>query len=277
MNQPGGYSPKDLHFGAEAQGKLITGIKKLFKAVSSTLGPLGETVLIESSDHTRGITVTKDGVTVAKSVSLLDPTENLAVRIMKEAADRTAQQAGDGTTTAIVITEALVNAGRDLDENKTQVLRDLVTETNCIIDRLKKKARKVNNKTLKDVATISANNDSDLGDIIAKVYERVGRDGVVAVDKSQSSKTYYESTNGLKIDRGFASPLFINDQKKDECILEDCYVLVSDATIENILQIENVLKSVINTGKRLLIIAPTSPNVINTLAANVMKETVFLK
>tara|TARA_B100001173_G_C16026213_1_gene564139 strand:- start:850 stop:2442 length:1593 start_codon:yes stop_codon:yes gene_type:complete len=267
-----GYTPKNLLFEEEGRDKLYRGIKTIAKAVKSTLGPSGQTVLIESPQHTHGITVTKDGVTVAKSVSLLDPTENLAVRIMKEAADRTAQQAGDGTTTAIVITEALVNAGRDLDENKTQVLRDLVTETNCIIDRLKKKARKVNNKTLKDVATISANNDSDLGDIIAKVYKRVGRDGVVAVDKSQSSKTYYESTNGLKIDRGFASPLFINDQKKDECILEDCYVLVSDATIENILQIENVLKSVINTGKRLLIIAPTSPNVINTLAANVMKN-----
>jgi len=267
-----GYTPKNLLFEEEGRDKLYRGIETIAKAVKSTLGPSGQTVLIESPQHTHGITVTKDGVTVAKSVSLLDPTENLAVRIMKEAADRTAQQAGDGTTTAIVLTEALVKAGRDLDENKTQVLRDLVAETKCIVDRLKKKARKVNNKTLKDVATISANNDSDLGDIIAKVYKRVGRDGVVAVDKSQSSKTYYESTNGLKVDRGFASPLFINDQKKDECLLEDCYVLVSDATIENILQIENVLKSVINTGKRLLIIAPTSPNVVNTLAANVMKN-----
>lgn len=267
-----GYTPKNLLFEKEGRDKLYRGIETIAKAVKSTLGPSGQTVLIESPQHTHGITVTKDGVTVAKSVSLLDATENLAVRIMKEAADRTAQQAGDGTTTAIVLTEALVNAGKDLDENKTQTLRDLVSETNSIVDRLKKKAKKVNNKTLKDVATISANNDSYLGDIIAKVYKRVGRDGVVAVDKSQSSKTYYETTNGLKVDRGYASPLFINDQKKDECLLEDCQVLVSDATIENILQIENVLKTIINTGKKLLIIAPTSSNVVNTLAANVMKN-----
>ena len=234
-----GYTPKNLLFAEEGRDKLYKGIEKISKAVKSTLGPSGQTVLIESPQHTHGITVTKDGVTVAKSVALIDPTENLAVRIMKEAADRTATQAGDGTTTAIVLTEALVNAGRDLDENKTQVLRDLVHETTCIVDRLKKKARKVNSKTLKDVATISANNDSDLGDIIAKVYRKVGRDGIVAVDKSQNSETYFETTNGLKIDRGFESPLFINDQKKDECILEDCQILVSDAPIENILQIEN--------------------------------------
>ena len=271
-----GYTPKNLLFADEGREKLYNGITKISKAVKSTLGPSGQTVLIESPQHTHGITVTKDGVTVAKSVSLIDPTENLAVRIMKEAADRTATQAGDGTTTAIVLTEALVNAGRDLDENKTEVLRELVSETNNIVKNLKADSRKVTNKTLKDVATISANNDSYLGDIIAKVYKKVGRDGIVAVDKSQNSETYFETTNGLKIDRGFESPLFINDQKKDECILEDCYILVSDAPIENILQIENVLRPIINDGKKLLIIAPTSANVVNTLAANVMKKNLKL-
>ena len=130
MTNPGGYSPKDLHFGAEAQGKLITGIKKLFKAVSSTLGPLGETVLIESSDHTRGITVTKDGVTVAKSIALLDPVENLAVRMVREAAEKTATRAGDGTTTAIVLADAIIGQARDWEieaqeNNKTEILREL--------------------------------------------------------------------------------------------------------------------------------------------------------
>ncbi len=209
-----GYTPKNLLFAEEGRDKLYKGIEKISKAVKSTLGPSGQNSINRipttlSRNHSN-----QDGVTVAKSVSLIDPTENLAVRIMKEAADRTATQAGDGTTTAIVLTEALVNAGRDLDENKTQVLRDLVHETTCIVDRLKKKARKVNSKTLKDVATISANNDSYLGDIIAKVYRKVGRDGIVAVDKSQNSETYFETTNGLKIDRGFESPLFINDQRK---------------------------------------------------------------
>ena len=268
-----GYTPKNLLFDQEGRDKLFKGIEKIAKAVKSTLGPSGQTVLIESPQHTHGITVTKDGVTVAKSVSLLDPTEHLAVRIMKEAAERTASNAGDGTTTAIVLTEALVKAGAELiKEDKTQVLRDLVEDTNLIVSNLKAKAKKVSTKVLKDVATISANNDEALGSIIAEVYKKVGKHGIVAVDKSETSETYYDYTNGLKIERGYQSPLFVNNQKKDECIMEDCYILVSDAPIENILNIENVLKPVIQDGKKLLIIAPASTNVVNTLAANVMKN-----
>jgi chaperonin GroEL len=269
-----GYTPKNLLFDQEGRDKLFKGIEKIAKAVKSTLGPSGQTVLIESPQHTHGITVTKDGVTVAKSVSLLDPTEHLAVRIMKEAAERTASNAGDGTTTAIVLTEALVEAGTEyIKENKTQVLRDLVEDTNLIVSNLKAKAKKVSTKVLKDVATISANNDEVLGSIIAEVYKKVGKHGIVAVDKSETSETYYDYTNGLKVDRGYLSPLFVNNQKKDECILEDCHILVSDAPIENILNIEAVLKPIIQENKKLLIIAPTSTNVVNTLAANVMKNS----
>lgn len=273
-----GYTPKNLQFDNEGRDKLFKGIEQIAKAVKSTLGPSGQTVLIESPHHTNGITVTKDGVTVAKAVALLDPTEHLAVKIMKQASERTATQAGDGTTTAIVLTEAIVDAAKHIinDSNKTDVLRDLIKETNLIVSNLKAKAKKVTNKMLKDVATISANNDEELGSIIASVYKKVGKDGIVAVDKSQTSKTYYETTNGLKIQRGYESPLFVNNQKKDECLLEDCYVLVSDAPIENILSIENILKPIIQGNKKLLIIAPTSQNVTNTLAANVMKSNLKL-
>ena len=270
-----GYTPKHLLFNEEGRDKLYAGIEKLSSAVKSTLGPSGQTVLIESPQHTHGITVTKDGVTVAKSVSLIDPTENLAVRMMREAADRTATQAGDGTTTAIVLTEALVMGGAELivdGVNKTEVLRDMVGLTKTIVKNLKSHSRKVTKKALRDVATISANNDPHIGGIIANVYKELGINGVVTVDKSQTSETYYEATKGLKIDRGYESPLFVNDQKKDECILEDVHILVSDAPIDNILNIENVLRPVISDGKRLLIIAPTSGNVVNTLAANVMKN-----
>jgi len=270
-----GYTPKHLLFNEEGRDKLYAGIEKLSSAVKSTLGPSGQTVLIESPQHTHGITVTKDGVTVAKSVSLIDPTENLAVRMMREAADRTATQAGDGTTTAIVLTEALVMEGARLivdGVNKTEVLRDMVGLTKTIVKRLKSNSKKVTKRALKDVATISANNDTTIGGIIADVYKELGSNGVVTVDKSQTSETYYEATKGLKIDRGYESPLFVNDQKKDECILEDVHILVSDAPIDNILNIENILRPVISDGKRLLIIAPTSGNVVNTLAANVMKN-----
>jgi len=270
-----GYTPKELHFSQQGRNHLIDGISKIANAVKSTLGPRGNTVLIESPEHTHGITVTKDGVTVAKAVSLIDPVENLAVRMMKEAADKTATLAGDGTTTAIVLTEALVKNGTcslGEDTNRTEVLRTLVDETKWVVNELRKKSHEVDKDKLRDVAIISANNDNKIGKIIADVYESVGEDGIVTVEKSQTSETYFETTNGIKVDRGYLSPLFINDQKKDECILEDVHILVSDAEINNILQIENILKPIIAEGKKLLIIAPCANNVTNTLAANVMKR-----
>ena len=273
--EQGGYTPKELHFDKEGQDKLISGISKMANAVKSTLGPMGNTVIIESPEHTHGITVTKDGVTVAKSIALIDPVENLAVRMMREAADRTATLAGDGTTTAIVLTEALVKAGiTNITpyDNKTEILRELLSETKELIVGLKKESRKISKKMLADVATISANNDSKIGKIIADTYNKVGDNGIVTVERSQTSDTYSETTNGLKIDRGYSSQLFINNHKKDECVLEDVHILVSDAEITNLLTIENVLKPIIQDGKKLLIVAPCSTNVINTLAANVMKN-----
>ncbi len=274
--EQGGYTPKELHFAKEGQTKLISGITKMADAVKSTLGPMGNTVIIESPEHTHGITVTKDGVTVAKSIGLIDPVENLAVRMMREAADRTATLAGDGTTTAIVLTEALVRSGMDRiksTDNKTEILRELLSQTKDLITDLKGQSRKVTKKMLVDVATISANNDSNIGKIIADTYNKVGENGIVTVERSQTSDTYSESTDGLKIDRGYSSNLFINNQKKDECILEDVHIMVSDAEISNLLTIENVLKPIIQEGKKLLIVAPCSTNVINTLAANVMKNS----
>jgi chaperonin GroEL len=274
LNTQQGYSPKDLFFDAVGRGKLIKGVTKMARAVKSTLGPNGNTVLIESTQHTHGLTVTKDGVTVARSIELFDPVENLAVRMMKEAADRTATAAGDGTTTAIVLTEALVLAGNELMEsglNRTEVLRSLVEQSESVVERLKKKSKRLTSSMLLDVATISSNNDKEIGRIIADVYKAVGKNGIVTVERSQSADTYCETTMGLKIDRGYSSPLFINDQKKDECVFEDTMVLVADMEISSVLQIENILKPIISEGKKLLIIAPCSVNVLNTFAANVMK------
>ena len=272
-----GFTPKNLDFGSEGQKKLIRGITKMANAVKSTLGPSGNTVLIESPHHTHGITVTKDGVTVAKSIDLLDPVENLAVRMMREAADRTATSAGDGTTTSIVLTEALVTNGiKMLNDNpevsRVDVFRHMVSLTDDVVASLKKKSRKVTKQRLLDVATISANNDKAVGKIIAGVHTEVGENGIVTVEKSMTHETYSEVTNGVKVDRGYTSPMFINNHKRDECIMEDVYILVSDAEISNILQIENVLKPIIQGGKKLLIVAPASTNVVNTLAANVMKS-----
>ena len=159
------YSPKDLVFDQEGRDKLKKGINAITNAVKSTLGPLGKTVLIESPEHTHGITVTKDGVTVAKSIFLEDAVENLAVKMMKEAADRTASSAGDGTTTAIVLTEAIIRNGMKAIEegeniNTTELIRDINETVKGIVKNLNKVSKKVSSKTLRDVATVSANNSA---------------------------------------------------------------------------------------------------------------------
>tara|TARA_Y100001972_G_scaffold38494_1_gene47447 strand:- start:1860 stop:3494 length:1635 start_codon:yes stop_codon:yes gene_type:complete len=270
-----GYIPRDLSFDEDARQKLIQGITSISKAVKSTLGPLGKTVLIESADHLKGITITKDGVTVAQSVFLDDPIENLAIQMMKDAANRTANTAGDGTTTAIVLTEALVKAGQGYikkDTNVTEVIRHINKITQEVIQGLEKHSKKVSQERLLDVACISANNDKEIGTIIADAYEKVGINGIVTVENSMTAETYAEVTNGIKVGRGYTSNMFINNQKKDECVLEDVKVLVCDAEISNVLQIENILKPIIQTNDKLLIIAPCAGNVINTLAANVVRN-----
>jgi len=270
-----GYIPKDLSFDEAARKKLISGISKISNAVKSTLGPQGQTVLIESSDHTQGLTVTKDGVTVAKSIFLIDPIENLAVRMMKQASEKTANTAGDGTTTAIVLTEALVKAGQSFitkEDNLIQVVREIRSAGDDLLKQIKSNAVDVTDEMLVDIATISANNDKEIGEIIAKAYKEVGKEGIVTVEKSQTDKTYAEVTNGIKVDRGYTSTMFINDQRKDECIMEGVKVLICDTEITNILQIENILKPIINSGEKLLIIGNCSQNVINTLAANVQRN-----
>jgi chaperonin GroEL len=154
---------------------------------------------------------------------------------MKEAADRTASEAGDGTTTSIVLAEALVKGGLAAldDANKTDVLRELVELTKGVVADIDVRSRRLTKKHLRSVATISANNDKAIGKLIAGVYGKVGKDGVVTVEKSMTSDTGFSVTHGLKLDRGYSSELFVNDQSRDECILEDCYVMVCDSEISN--------------------------------------------
>ena len=270
-----GYIPKDLSFDEQAREKLISGISKISKAVKTTLGPRGHTVIIESADHTQGLTVTKDGVTVAKSIFLDDPIENLAVRMVRQASEKTANVAGDGTTTAIVLTEAIVNAGMEWikpENNIFEIVTCIRNNSEVILKNLKKRSMKVTDDMLENIARISANNDSELGKIIADAYKQVGKDGIVTVERSQTDETYSKITNGIRVDRGWTSPMFVNDQRKDECIMENVKILICDTEINNILQIENVLKPIINAGEKLLVIGTCSGNVINTLAANVQRN-----
>lgn len=271
------FTPKNIIFDDAGRSKLRDGITKMSNAVKSTLGPSGQTVIIESEQHTHGITVTKDGVTVAKSIHLMDAVENLAVRIMREASERTSTQAGDGTTTAIVLTEALIKVTESFvsdysDINKTDFLRFLSILSEDTIKRLGASATKLTSKKMLDVATISANNDRGLGKIISDVYKEVGGDGVVTVENGQLPSTHYEVTKGMRFERGYTSSLFVNNHETDECVLEDCYVMVCGNEINSPLQIENVLKEIIGDRHKLLLVAPCSVNFINTMGANVMQN-----
>ena len=270
-----GYIPKNLHFNSEGREKLMSGIEKISQAVKSTLGPRGKTVIIETTEHLRGMTITKDGVTVARSIYLDDPVENIAIQIMKDASNRTSNSAGDGTTTAIVLAEAFVKAGSKYlipSNNTTQVVRHINTIVKDVVKDLEKNSKKITNSSLLDVAKISANNDAEIGQLIFDAYQKVGKDGIVTVERSQNHETYAEVTNGIKVDRGYSSNLFINNQKKDECVLENVRVLVCDQDINNILQVESVLKPIIQKNETLLIIADCGTNVVNTLAANVVRN-----
>lgn len=269
--------PKQIVFDEVGRKKLLEGVGIISRAVRSTLGAGGNTVLIESINHTHGITVTKDGVTVARSINLLDPIENLAVMMMRQAADKTSTEAGDGTTTAIVLADALVSAGMKYitkDHNRTEVLRSMVKIKDKILDRLVSNAVEVDDDKLQDVAIISANNDPVIGKVIADAYKKVGSDGIVTIEKSQSSETYYEVVDGLKIGRGYASSFYINDHKRDMCVFDDCHILVCDAEISNLLQLESIFARIIRESKKLLIIAPLTENMTRALSSNVSKGVV---
>jgi len=260
---------KHVHLGDDGRQKLIKGIKTIAGAVKSTLGARGRTVLIESEHHVGGITVTKDGVTVAKSINLYDPVENLAVMMMRQAAEKTATVAGDGTTTSIVIAEAIVDGAAEFlspEDNVTEVIREINDITTAVVAHLTKRAKKLSGKKLKDVASISANNDTTIGGMIADAFSEVK---MVSVENSKDHNTYVEVIKGIKADRGWSSRHFITDYKRQEAVLENPYVLITDQEINNLLNIEKVLQHVVANNKSLLIIGEMTPAALNTLNINV--------
>ena len=259
------------------RSRLIAGIDIIANAVRSTLGARGRTVLIESENHTGGITVTKDGVTVAKSINLLDPAENLAVMMMRQAAESTATAAGDGTTTAIVLAQALIKvAGEAITDqmNTTSILRAIRSASSEVITSLRSSSKKVTGKRLLSVASISANNDSELGGIIAEAYSLVGDSGVVTVENSPGSETYCEVVGGMRVARGYTSKHFVTDPKKEECVLENPYVLLTDQEIPSITSIEHILGPVAQGNKSLLIVGNVAPKVLTTLNVNKVKGNI---
>ena len=263
---------KDLNFGKDGKDKIMSGVTKLTKAVASTLGASGKCVIYED-DRGRPI-ITKDGVTIAESVVLYDPVENLGAHLIKEAAKKTVSEAGDGTTTATVLAHALlVNA---LEENKStrDVKNGIESAINKICKYLDNISIPVKGKMLDSVAAISCNNDKELGSIIAEAYKKVGDEGIVLMEDSEDETTYADITDGIKLDSKLTSPHWITDKDRQVCNLDNPYVLIVGSTITSIRKIQIILEHVIKQGRALLIVAEVDQNVKSALLMNKIKGNI---
>ena len=266
---------KDLNFGDSAKDKIITGVDKLAQAVKSTLGASGKCVIYE--DARGNPVITKDGVTVAESVVLFDPVENMGATLIKEAARNTVKEAGDGTTTAIVLAESLikeVNKEKYKDNSVREIKEGINSGLNKINDYLKENSLDIKGDMLQNVSAISCNNDKALGKIISEAYDKVGKDGVVLMEGSDTENTYVEVVDGVQIDCGLTSPHFITDNDKQRTILDNPLVLIVASEIPNVRKIQHVLEFVIKNNRSLLIVAPVSQQVKSALLMNKVKGTI---
>ena len=265
---------KNLNFGQEAQDQVFKGIDKLTQAVSSTLGASGKCVLLED-DNGRPL-ITKDGVTVANSIVLLDPVENMGATLLKEAARKTVNEAGDGTTTATVLAHAILKEASETGVKiSSRELKDgIKSATNKVIKYLEKNSLPVKGEMIDQIATISTNNDPKLGKLIGDAFRSVGQTGIVMMDYSPQSETEVELVDGVQYDKGMSNSHFINNHEKKSCELENPQVLLIESPVENIRQIQSVLEYVIKNKKSLLIIADIEPPVLATLAMNKSKGNI---
>ena len=266
---------KELNFGDNAKNKIITGVDKLAKAVKSTLGASGKCVIYE--DARGNPVITKDGVTVAESVVLYDPVENLGATLIKEAARNTVKEAGDGTTTATVLAESLIKEVNK-DIYKDLSIRTIKEGVGTALDKVNKhlqdKAIEVKDDMLEDVSSISCNNDRVLGKIISEAYTKVGRDGVVLMEESETEKTYVDVVDGVQFDCGITSPHFITDTDKHRCVLEEPLVLIVGSKIPNVRKIQPILEHVIKNKKELLIVAEVEQQLKSALMMNKVKGNI---
>tara|TARA_R110001583_G_scaffold62915_2_gene184470 strand:+ start:888 stop:2510 length:1623 start_codon:yes stop_codon:yes gene_type:complete len=267
---------KIIEFGPEARRKLVAGIDQMADAVVSTLGPNGRNVVISKPGQSPQST--KDGVTVAKSISLEDPTEELGVQMLKQAAIKTADKAGDGTTTSTLLAREMVKAGLnhlDNGANAVDIKRGIDHAVEQVIHHLTPFQQDISSQEqLEQVATISANNDGTVGKLISQAMEKVGREGVVHIEESKTGETYLETVEGMQFDRGYKSPYFVTNNNTMTSTLNDAYVLIADHNFTSVKELLPILESVSNTNKSLLIIAKDIDNeALATLIVNKMRGT----
>ena len=265
---------KTLTFGSEANSQIISGVEKLANAVKSTLGASGKCVIYE--DALGRPVITKDGVTVAESVVLLHPVENIGATLIKEAARNTVREAGDGTTTSTVLAYSLLKiANKHLDEEKVRELKDgIISGADKVKVYLDKTSTEVKGEMLQNVAIISCNNDTALGTKIGEAYEQVGKNGIVLMEESDTNETYVDFVEGVQFDSGLKSPHLITDKDKGTSVLDDPYVLIVSSPIPNIRKIQSVLEHVIKTQKSLLIVASVEQQPFATLLSNKVKGNI---
>ena len=267
---------KEIKFGAEARNKLMEGIDTLADAVVSTLGPNGRNVLIDQSPSLPQST--KDGVTVAKNVVVDGKLQNLGVQVVKAAAMKTADKAGDGTTTSTLLAREMIKAGLshlNNGVNAVEIKRGIDNAVKQVIEILRNNSEDISSEEqLEQVATISANNDVEVGKLIATALEKVGRDGVVHIEESKSGETYLETVEGMQFNKGYKSHFFVTDNNTMTCKLEDAYILIANYKFTNVKELLPILEQVSATNKSLLIIADDVENeALATLIVNKARGT----
>ena len=267
---------KYLEFNVEARARLKRGVDQLAEAVKVTLGPKGRNVVIDKKFGNP--TVTKDGVTVAKEIELEDAVENMGAQMVKEVATKTSDLAGDGTTTATVLAQAIFREGLKsvtAGVNPMSLKRGIDRAVETVVEELKKMSvPTAGRKEIAQVGTISANNDSEIGKLIAEAMEKVGKDGVITVEEAKGLETTLETVDGMQFDRGYLSPYFITDPEKMEAVLEDAYILLHDKKISSMKDLLPVLEKVAQTGKPLLIVAEdVEGEALATLVVNKLRGT----
>jgi chaperonin GroEL len=267
---------KELLFNTDARAKLKRGVDQLAEAVRVTLGPKGRNVVIDKKFGSP--TVTKDGVTVAKEVELSDPIENMGAQMVKEVATKTSDLAGDGTTTATVLAQAIFREGLKnvtAGANPMELKRGIDRAVEAVVEQLKVlSVPSAGRKEIAQVGTISANNDKEIGNLIAEAMEKVGKDGVITVEEAKGLETTLETVEGMQFDRGYLSPYFVTDPEKMETVLEDPYILIHDKKISAMKELLPLLEKVAQSGKPLLIIAEdVEGEALATLVVNKLRGT----